>query len=67
MSLLLTDHLLQDTLKLLEKCSCHRNKSLETIFKVKQDVARSHDGHLIERPVRGPEWFLAPGHEPGQP
>lgn len=28
---------LQDTLKLLEKCSCHRNTSLETIFKVKQD------------------------------
>ena len=26
----------EDTMKLLEKCSCHRNKSLETIYKLKQ-------------------------------
>ena len=29
----------QETLKLLEKTSCHRNKSMETVFKVKQDQA----------------------------
>eukprot|EP00435_Cladocopium_sp_Y103_P050298 s205_g15.t1 len=34
--------LIADTLKLLEKCSCHRNKSLETIFKVKQDTNRAN-------------------------
>eukprot|EP00438_Fugacium_kawagutii_P007125 Skav214875 [mRNA] locus=scaffold1430:76729:78342:- [translate_table: standard] len=35
--------LIADTLKLLEKCSCHRNKSLETIFKVKQDTNRANN------------------------
>lgn len=34
--------LIADTLQLLEKCSCHRNKSLETIFKVKQDTNRAN-------------------------
>mmetsp|Transcript_126552 Transcript_126552/g.300560 ORF Transcript_126552/g.300560 Transcript_126552/m.300560 type:complete len:472 (-) Transcript_126552:367-1782(-) len=34
--------LIADTLKLLEKTSCHRNKSLETVFKVKQDTSRAN-------------------------
>ena len=32
-------------MKLLEKTSCHRNKSLETVFKVKQD--RRLSGHCL--------------------
>ncbi|CAE7413925.1 Rpl28 [Symbiodinium natans] len=34
--------LIADTMKLLEKTSCHRNKSLETVFKVKQDTSRAN-------------------------